>query len=1143
MKQILEIFAAPGWTNLMIALLHSLWIGVIWSVVLGISLRFIRSSQTRYAAGLVAMSGLLLSIFASLAIISKPWISTVQAADTFTGIASEPNATLASPAQQMPEPAATVPTTPPINWTALAAAGWLTGICVMLLRLVTALTGAAQIRRESAPVSNSAILGILDDLRQSLGINRLIHLAESARVSAPCVCGIIAPTVLFPVSLLTGMPPEQIRAILAHELAHIRRHDFLINILQQIIESLLFFNPAVWWINRQIRLERETCCDQIAVQAITSREMYARTLVEFAERSISPDTALQPAFPGERSPSSLLERTRRLLLPEYRPLVRLPWHSLIAVLVLSGILLSVVWQGSRWAVVIAAEILTPEQRIEKIAELTANEIERSTHGDEHKIHISGRIRTEDGRPVTKGVQIHAVSERGDSFNHGLSWHSLNMKDGLFGGTLPYGKISLAAFGLEGYGPAFLNGLLPKPGNSIANLEVVLPKGFTAGIKLVDQANLPVAGAEIAGTYDHVGGSVLIKLVTDPYGNATLSNCVDAPLTLRAHASGFQAAVREDVRLAAKEPLLWTLKPSRLTLGKVIARGTRQPVPNATLKLLYRGPQMQINNGSFEHAPVLKRTDAAGEFRLDSLADGTGHALGIEAPGFAPKVAKNVVAGQTGIVVELGPELTIEGEIRGDLSQLLRVPEPMIQVANPIELSKHHTRSFGRSATVRIEGGVGRFSAAGLMEGTVELVAGAKSTILDLRASRSDLVITLDPPLTNRPSSSARTVIVQFQTPLNAPPTRGVLAVRNWSAADGIGTNYFVSITNGLAKFEARCPGWISWETKGLIGYWIPDQEALPIEPGPALMLVEPKGIPAGAIHGKVLGVDGNEISGVMISVIEAKRSAARGELGGLGDVGKNSASSNDGPTRFVVQPLPLGGDYALVARRGDQICASEIVSLDEAKPIQEVTLRFVEGKRLMGTVTDETGAPLRAVTVKSGYATFYSHGFGAHNVVTDAEGRFVLENINTSLPGHFEITVDDQPGFQPVRRKIVNMDEPMVIRLQPGLRVSGVVLHAETGNPLAGAEVYALPAFDSTGFENGFLNADSKTGLEGRFTFTTLAARGYVLHCRSGEITNPTFKDGPMGVQCVAGEKKDVVIRIKPHQGTRLVEGKQVISN
>ena len=105
----------------------------------------------------------------------------------------------------------------------------------------------------------------LNSFRYKLKLAKPVRLLESARVNVPVVIGFIKPVILVPVGMLTGFSSDEVESILAHELAHVVRNDYLINILQSVAEIILFYNPALWWISGTIRKEREKCCDDIAV--------------------------------------------------------------------------------------------------------------------------------------------------------------------------------------------------------------------------------------------------------------------------------------------------------------------------------------------------------------------------------------------------------------------------------------------------------------------------------------------------------------------------------------------------------------------------------------------------------------------------------------------------------------------------------------------------------------------------------------------------------------------------------------------------------------------------------------------------------------------------------------------------------------
>jgi uncharacterized protein involved in exopolysaccharide biosynthesis len=144
-------------------------------------------------------------------------------------------------------------------------------------------------------------------LSQRLNVHRPVALFKSALVEVPLVIGWLRPVILLPASALSGLTPDQLEAILAHELAHVRRCDYLVNAFQNVVETLMFYHPAVWWISSCIREEREQCCDDLVVSACGNRVTYARALLFLEEARGLPRLAL--AANG----GSLIYRVRRLL--------------------------------------------------------------------------------------------------------------------------------------------------------------------------------------------------------------------------------------------------------------------------------------------------------------------------------------------------------------------------------------------------------------------------------------------------------------------------------------------------------------------------------------------------------------------------------------------------------------------------------------------------------------------------------------------------------------------------------------------------------------------------------------------------------------------------------------------------------------
>src|SRR6185295_3081242 len=143
---------------------------------------------------------------------------------------------------------------------------------------------------------------------QRLGVRQAVAILQSTLVDVPAVVVVVRPLVLVPASALTGLSTRELEAVLAHELAHIRRHDYLVNLLQTTIETLFFYHPAVWWVSAQARQEREHCCDDLAVAACGDVLTYARALTAL-EHLRGCEVQLAVAASG----GSLLVRIQRLL--------------------------------------------------------------------------------------------------------------------------------------------------------------------------------------------------------------------------------------------------------------------------------------------------------------------------------------------------------------------------------------------------------------------------------------------------------------------------------------------------------------------------------------------------------------------------------------------------------------------------------------------------------------------------------------------------------------------------------------------------------------------------------------------------------------------------------------------------------------
>jgi beta-lactamase regulating signal transducer with metallopeptidase domain len=215
---------------------------------------------------------------------------------------------------------------------------WIGGVSILTLRLLTGWIWVQRLRTHGVTAASAAIQSSGSRLAKRLHITRVVTLLESSIIEVPTVIGFIAPVVLLPVSALAGLTPQQIEAILAHELAHIRRHDYLVNLLQTLVETVLFYHPAVWWLSRRIRVERENCCDDLAVSLCGDPVAYATALADLeALRGSGPLPVRHIAMAA--TGGSLLQRVRRLLGAPSSHSGRAPaWLAgLVALLLVGGI--------------------------------------------------------------------------------------------------------------------------------------------------------------------------------------------------------------------------------------------------------------------------------------------------------------------------------------------------------------------------------------------------------------------------------------------------------------------------------------------------------------------------------------------------------------------------------------------------------------------------------------------------------------------------------------------------------------------------------------------------------------------------------------------------------------------------------------
>lgn len=307
-----DVVAGIGWT-----LLHFLWQGALIGCATAVLLTVLRNSrpESRYLA---ACTGLFLCL---------AWPAAELALRLHGGVGSGGDAMVLF--------AAGLVAGSPIDagWGVLLAGqlGWIVGtwaLCalVLALRMVAGLLWIS--RAASDERADPAWQARIERMAAGFGIDRVVRLRIVERLGSPVTAGWWRPVVLVPAALVSSMPVHLLEALLAHELAHVKRHDYLVNLGQNVVETLLFYHPAVWWISSRIRIERERIADDFAARQLGEPRRLALALSELEKRQFSTHHLAQAANGGD-----LMSRIKRLIRPDTQAL---NWKAAIPVLGLAA---------------------------------------------------------------------------------------------------------------------------------------------------------------------------------------------------------------------------------------------------------------------------------------------------------------------------------------------------------------------------------------------------------------------------------------------------------------------------------------------------------------------------------------------------------------------------------------------------------------------------------------------------------------------------------------------------------------------------------------------------------------------------------------------------------------------------------------
>jgi beta-lactamase regulating signal transducer with metallopeptidase domain len=298
-----------GWV-----LLHFLWQGSLVAIVAVTVLRFCRlgSSNIRYVVACFALAAMLAApLMTAYVLAAQSAPATFRSASALVDAGrsvAERGATLEGLRIAQEALAKSAGFSALEDYFPLIVAVWLAGVSVLLVRTFRGWYHIRRLHTAALAWTPSSWQLPANRLAQRLALRKAVRVVEFSTVAVPTVLGWLRPVIILPVAAVAQLPPAQVEAILAHELAHVRRHDYLVNLLQRVAEAVLFYHPAIWWISARVREEREHCCDDLAIDICGDRDNYAIALAELErQRTTAPVLGLAA------TDGPLLNRIRRIL--------------------------------------------------------------------------------------------------------------------------------------------------------------------------------------------------------------------------------------------------------------------------------------------------------------------------------------------------------------------------------------------------------------------------------------------------------------------------------------------------------------------------------------------------------------------------------------------------------------------------------------------------------------------------------------------------------------------------------------------------------------------------------------------------------------------------------------------------------------
>lgn len=601
-------------------------------------------------------------------------------------------------------------------WLRLIVAIWLAGVFFCAIRPIVGLWTQWRLQHVGLSAVAEQTQRLMIELARRMKVSPAVRVAESALVTVPMVVGYLRPIILLPASVMIGMTPDQLESLLAHELAHIRRHDWIVNAAQVVIETLMFYHPAIWWLSKRIRFERELCCDDLALAVIGDKATYGRMLLALEELRHQAPTIALAATGGE-----LVQRIRRLL-PTVASAERAGRGWLAGTLVLGC--LAAVFIG--WLTTSASDARPQDAPKEPPTEVTEKQL-LVDEPQNQKILVRGRVVTADQSPLPKDLKLQKRIT-GSNFAENPKDVSINER----------GEFSIeidrdAAFvRLYATSSEFAPGSTPrfevKRGQPVDPVVITLPRGSTARVRLQSESGEHPTSGTAKVTLRNTFEPQLGTFDVDSKGFVTITHCPDEPVQIDLLMAGFEEQ-RIHQKLVADKLNEVTVRTTASAIFRVVDADGK-PIAGALARLYsrIRSDSFMKPRTEWGDGPVWGVSGADGHIVLITLcatdpiptnvpapAD---YVFRIDAPGQAPYYVGPIRAGSRLGDIQLSKALRVEGEIIRDAEAPERVSVQWRQAT--VEQGAATGKGVWTTAKLEEADGQLRLKLAGLKPGPFDL---------------------------------------------------------------------------------------------------------------------------------------------------------------------------------------------------------------------------------------------------------------------------------------------------------------------------------------------------------------------------------------------------------------------------------------